>query len=706
MWKKLNNNSIKNQVLLNLFFIYFFIIIGISSYFYFAELVKEKDIINSRKSELVNVISMNKMDLVSEIYLEQNTAIEKHLEKIKKDNSINGILLITRDKKYGDLFLDVEENQVKNQIFLTENLVYNNKKLGELKITAEIIVEADNLLIHKYGGHLIVFACSIIIISLCSIVILLRKKIILPIMKLSNQIKNINDVEKPSNIESTGFEELDIIVNEINKMKSRLISHINERNKVQKELEVSKIALQVAHDIRSPLTALDVAISSTNAVPEEGRVLIRNAVSRIRDISNDLVFKSKSIIMASTFTPSDTDKIEKRTIYLLSSLIDELVSEKRLYYRAKIGVEISANLGIESYGLFANIQAFEFKRTLSNLVNNAVEALSDNGKVTISLKANNEKIFILVKDSGKGIPEEILPKLMKRGSTFEKENGLGLGLYHAKSTIESWGGNINIASDVKKGTTVTIILKNEHSPYWFVPKLNITNGMTIVILDDDVSIHQIWQKRFNSLKFLDHRIRILHFSEYCELKKWHNNEKNTLNNAIYLFDYELIGEKVTGIDVIEKLALKKNCILVTSHYEEPEVLEKCLRLGVKLIPKPMAGIVPIELLKEESVKDDYVLIDNDIIILKTWEYAAKKNNTNIKTYLTYQDFFNDINQIDKETIIYIDSDLGNGIRGEEISKKIYETGFRKIYLATGYNKSKFSKLPWIEEIVGKHPPFQ
>ena len=53
----------------------------------------------------------------------------------------------------------------------------------------------------------------------------------------------------------------------------------------------------------------------------------------------------------------------------------------------------------------------------------------------------------------------------------------------------------------------------------------------------------------------------------------------------------------------------------------------------------------------------------------------------------------------------IDSDLGDGIKGEEIARTIYEKGFKTIYLETGHPPGSFPKMPWIKEIISKEPPW-
>jgi signal transduction histidine kinase len=166
--------------------------------------------------------------------------------------------------------------------------------------------------------------------------------------------------------------------------------------------------------------------------------MIRQAVSRIRDIANNLQKKEGA---------SADGTFGKRTISLLSALIERIVTEKRMEFRAKTELEIFMEMETAAYGLFAEIDVTEFKRVISNLINNAVQAFDGPGKVWVSTASHADFAVISVHDNGKGIPKDVLPELMVRGATFGKEGGSGLGLVHARETVESWGGSIEIKSE-------------------------------------------------------------------------------------------------------------------------------------------------------------------------------------------------------------------------------------------------------------------
>lgn len=101
----------------------------------------------------------------------------------------------------------------------------------------------------------------------------------------------------------------------------------------------------------------------------------------------------------------------------------------------------------------------------------------------------------------------------------------------------------------------------------------------------------------------------------------------------------------------------------------------------------------------------YVLIDDDPLVRKNWEITAKNKKIKLDSYSSFDDFLNKIDFYDKETEVYIDSELADGLKGEDVSKKIYSLGFKNIYLETGYDKNKFKNLNHIKDIISKAPPF-
>jgi len=87
-----------------------------------------------------------------------------------------------------------------------------------------------------------------------------------------------------------------------------------------------------------------------------------------------------------------------------------------------------------------------------------------------------------------------------------------------------------------------------------------------------------------------------------------------------------------------------------------------------------------------------------------WKLAAKSAGVELKAYKEPEDFLSGIDTLPKDTPVYIDSDLGNGVKGEDISKDLHEKGFTRLTMATGHNPEKFAHLAWLK-VSGKEPPF-
>lgn len=462
---------------------------------------------------------------------------------------------------------------------------------------------------------------------------------------------------------------------------------------------LSSQATQVVHDIRSPLTALDMALSDIPELSENKRILIRNASQRIHDIANNLLrknfHKKKGEKQKSK---EDTTQV---TTTLLSSLVETITSEKRSQFRSKIEIEINQVLDADSYGLFAEVNPSELKRIISNLVNNSVEAITGPGRIEIGLSDG----LLFVKDNGKGIPPEVLAKFGEKGVSYGKEgtqSGSGLGVYHAKTTVESWGGQLYATSILNKGATFTLKLPLVEPPSWFVSSLELTPNTQIVVLDDDVSIHQIWKERLETLKNKKNQYEIFSLSTTEDLQTWVKNNKT--DNALFLCDYELIGSKKTGLDIIEELKLQKRSILVTSRFEEDEIKNRCIKLGVRCIPKGLANLVPIKNLQQEHL--DAILIDDDELVHTTWTISARLHFKKIEVFFAVNDFLKVQKRFSPSTKIFIDSNLDNNERGDLRAQEIYDLGFRQIFICTGSPEEFDKRKPdYIKDVFGKKPPW-
>ncbi len=349
-------------------------------------------------------------------------------------------------------------------------------------------------------------------------------------------------------------------------------------------MAVASLAEQVAHDIRSPLAALNMVVELLQGSPEDLRLLIRSAVIRINDIANQLIEKSRAESV------KDVEEISSGRKHLLAGMVEGIITEKRFQIKFNDGIKITSQFTSESMGVFVQVEADKFKRCLSNLLNNALDAIHAKGDVEVWISCNADKVFLTIKDNGKGIPADVLPRLGKKGISYNKSDGSGLGLYFASECFESWKGKLKIESTEGKGTTVHIELPRAKAPDWFVPTLTVPHAGEIIVIDDDKSIHEIWKKRLGNLQ----NLKLKHFTEPSHFFEWSKNKDFQSSPFLFLCDYEFMGSHWNGIELIKTLDIVSQSILVTSRSENKEILAECEKQGIKLIPKEIAPFIPIQ----------------------------------------------------------------------------------------------------------------
>jgi signal transduction histidine kinase len=665
--------------------------------------------VKSREAFMLDVVRHRHNVIAAELFLKKHFALKMRAEEMevlfgpeeRVDIMITGnesreiAMPATRHHLFS-------HDPIRGMLSLQHRLLINGEDIGRIRIDIHDV----SLSLFGYWPLL----ASLIGVSLFALVVAsilvrktVRKKILRPLHQI---VVALRDVQTPRDfdVRMTIHEDNEIgeLATHVSDMFRRLTTAEEHHERDRHLVAVGHVASQVAHDIRSPLTALRVVAGHLAELPEEKRVMIRSAVQRIEDIAFDLSERHRGHLLE----PIRGEQKKSAVPQLLSSLIEPLIFETRIQYRKHLDMRIESHLDARSYGLFAMIQPIEFKRVLSNLINNGVEAVHGAGEVSVSMVSRENKIVIQIHDAGHGIPAEVLPRLMQRGVSFGKTTGSGLGLYHARTTVEAWGGTLKLDSVVGKGTSVIMVLPQVSPPPWFVQTLEIPAGCTVVIVDDDASIHHVWEERFVALPMAEHNITTKHFSSSAAVTEWHHRHGH--DDAIFLCDYELLNEDENGLDLIARLHIPHRTLLVTSRYEEDDIRARCAALGVKLIPKGLSAFVPITIGNTSTAQDllcDCVLIDDDLLVHRVWSLQAKHVGKLVQTYVSGEMFYAAARQIDKTTPVYVDVKLGGQENGVDVAKQVYEMGFRDIFFTTGYTKDDVPDIPWIKGLVGKEPPW-
>lgn len=221
----------------------------------------------------------------------------------------------------------------------------------------------------------------------------------------------------------------------------------------------SEFVSLASHQLRGPLTAIKGYVSLI-LEGDYGKISdeIKDALEKVSSATNDLALLVGDYL--------DVSRIELgRMKYNLSTfsftdLVDSTISEMRPTVE-KAGLNLEINID----KLPANVHADrnKIKQVILNLLDNAVK-YTPKGTINILVDRQDSVVRFSVKDSGVGIPQEVIPNLFQKFSRAPKASstniiGTGLGLYVAKKILEEHGGKIWVESEGEgKGSTFNIEL--------------------------------------------------------------------------------------------------------------------------------------------------------------------------------------------------------------------------------------------------------
>lgn len=208
------------------------------------------------------------------------------------------------------------------------------------------------------------------------------------------------------------------------------------------------VSEKVAHDIRSPLSAINLVAERATFPDSEYKEIFDAAVKRIDETATKILTQYR------TKTGTTNEPLENIS---LIDILSEITKEKKIL-NTKISFEIVDTAeSTSAIGL-----RLDMERILSNIFDNSIFALKNiiNPKIFIALEDSGNFITVKISDNGTGIPQQVLRLLGNERVTTKADTnqGSGIGLLHAKRVIERLNGKFEIASQENVGTTITISL--------------------------------------------------------------------------------------------------------------------------------------------------------------------------------------------------------------------------------------------------------
>lgn len=357
-------------------------------------------------------------------------------------------------------------------------------------------------------------------------------------------------------------------------MKRRLIEQFNRDLEIEKDLARGELAKQIRHNLRSPLAALTKIPIHFPESSAKDRDLLDSIIKQIRELISTLDDKSDVSL-------SDLENTD---------LYETLLQAKR---QLAICIPKSIAFQFEIDDMICSAQVrhtpFEMLAILGNTVTNAIEAIDETGRISIKVYDLGAECEITISDTGCGIPSAHLNKVFEKRFSYGKTDGTGLGLYHAKNQIESFGGTIEAQSTEGLGTSIVIRLPVHDRAPWYVPRLKFNSNSKIFVLDDQLPALNLWQSRLAEAGLSSQALLAPTFSQ---LEEPALADKTDPSDRTYLFDFDL-GGGIDGLSLLKQLPAQSTRCLVTGHFDDRALREACASSDIRLIPKSQIADIPI-----------------------------------------------------------------------------------------------------------------
>jgi nitrogen fixation/metabolism regulation signal transduction histidine kinase len=275
-----------------------------------------------------------------------------------------------------------------------------------------------------------------------------------PVNRLTRATRRIARGDLDARIAATSSDELRRLVEDFNRMAAELKQQRAELERTQRLEAWAEMARQVAHDIKNPLTPIQLSAeharrvnvdrgSPLSPVLDDCVTAILSQVKLLRQLSAEF----------SSFASSPTPRPEPASV---PALVEDVIDPYRTALSGRVAIDVEAGDDLPQVSLDRTL----FSRALTNVIENALHAMPGGGRLTIRtsrIEGDGRWLVVQVTDNGVGMDQDAVARIFEPYFST-KATGTGLGLTIAKRNVELNGGRISVESQRGAGTTVTISL--------------------------------------------------------------------------------------------------------------------------------------------------------------------------------------------------------------------------------------------------------
>jgi signal transduction histidine kinase len=272
-----------------------------------------------------------------------------------------------------------------------------------------------------------------------------------PVNRLTRASRRIARGDLDARIHIATADELRRLVEAFNQMAADLKRQRAELERTNRLAAWADMARQVAHDIKNPLTPIQLSAEHLRRVHlDAGRPL-----GAVLDGCVDTILSQVSLLrqIASEFSSFASSPVAHLAPTELREVIDDVVAPYRTGLPENVRLEVhqAANVPV------LHVDRGLLGRALVNVIENALHAMRGGGTLGIATRPLDGGAVIEIEDTGVGMDRDALSRLFEPYFST-KATGTGLGLTIAKRNVELNGGVISVTSEKGRGTTVTITL--------------------------------------------------------------------------------------------------------------------------------------------------------------------------------------------------------------------------------------------------------
>jgi signal transduction histidine kinase len=341
-------------------------------------------------------------------------------------------------------FVDIKTiDGLKNRSSYTQIKDDKFKPLGILNLP---YIEDDGFYEKELNGFLIRLAqvYSFMLIVAFGLAYFLSTYITKSLKTIADKLSEttLNQKNEKIRVEASS-KEINLLIKSYNAMVDELEISAVKLAQSEREEAWREMAKQVAHEIKNPLTPMRLTVQSFQRKFEPNDPEIKQKMKDYSDTLIQQIDTMSSVASAfSNFASMPAQQNETLNVIEVVELALDIFNEDYLVFEK------------EEEEIIAEIDRTQLIRIITNLVKNAIQAISDQQEIksiSVSVSKSKDNVLIVVKDNGIGIKEEDLNRIFEPKFTT-KNSGMGLGLSIIKNIIENYKGNITFETQYGQGT--------------------------------------------------------------------------------------------------------------------------------------------------------------------------------------------------------------------------------------------------------------